>query len=93
MAGRSLLYGNLWTMEHFGRLPTIRDNMPVLLDPYASYTLDWPAVYTANHPPLYYLLTYRIMLAAGGDGPEGLLPRLYALRLFSIVPFSSTRMM
>lgn len=80
-------YGNLWTMEHFGRLPTLGDNMPVILDPYSSFTLDWPAVYTANHPPLYYLLTYRIMLAAGSDGPEGLLPRMYALRLASIVPF------
>ncbi len=80
-------YGNLWTMEHFGRLPTLSDNMPVVLDPYSMYTLDWPAVYTANHPPLYYLLTYRIMRAAGSDAPEDLLPRLYALRLASILPF------
>ena len=60
-------YGYLWTMEHFGRLPTLGDNMPVVLDPYSMYTLDWPAVYTANHPPGYYLLLYQIMTWAGTD--------------------------
>src|SRR5215218_11022647 len=74
-------YGYLWTMEHFRRLPTLDDNMPVLLGPYDIYTLDWPAVYTANHPPGYYLLTYPIMKLAGTDAPGDILPRLYALRL------------
>ncbi len=80
-------YGNLWTIEHFGRLPILDDNLPVILGPYANYTLDWPAVYTANHPPGYYLLTYPIMRAAGDDTAASLLPRLYALRLASILPF------
>src|SRR5215217_2852971 len=30
-------YGYLWTMEHFERLPTLGDNMPVVLDPYSMY--------------------------------------------------------
>ena len=83
-------YGYLWTMEHFRRLPTLNDNMPVLLGNYDSYTLDWPAVYTANHPPGYYLLIYPIMKLAGTDAPADLLPRLYALRLASILPFLLT---
>jgi len=80
-------YGYLWTMEHFERLPTLGDNMPIVLDPYSMYTLDWPAVYTANHPPGYYLLLYKIMTWAGTDAAGDLLPRLYALRLASVLPF------
>ncbi len=80
-------YGYLWTMEHFGRLPTLDDNLPVVLDPYSSFTLNWPAVYTANHPPGYYLLTFPIMKLAGTDAAADLLPRLYALRLASILPY------
>ena len=80
-------YGYLWTMEHFERLPTLGDNMPVVLDPYSMYTLDWPAVYTANHPPGYYLLIYKIMTRVGTDAAQDLLSRLYALRLASILPF------
>jgi 4-amino-4-deoxy-L-arabinose transferase-like glycosyltransferase len=83
-------YGYLWTMEHFGRLPTLNDNLPVILGQYDIYTLDWPALYTANHPPLYYLLTYPIMRLAGTDAPGDLFLRLYALRLASIVPFLVT---
>ncbi len=83
-------YGYLWTMEHFGRLPTLDDNLPVVLDRYHDYTLDWPAVYTANHPPGYYLLTFPIMKLAGTDAAEDLLPRLYALRLASILPYLLT---
>ena len=80
-------YGYLWTMEHFGRLPTLDDNLPVLLDPYSAFTLDWPAVYTANHPPGYYLLLFPIMKLAGTDAADDLLPRLYALRLAAIPPY------
>lgn len=80
-------YGYLWTMEHFGRLPTLDDNLPVILDQYSYYTLDWPAVYTANHPPGYYLLTFPIMKLAGTDAAADLLPRLYALRLAAILPY------
>ncbi len=80
-------YGYLWTMEHFGRLPTLDDNLPVVLDPYSFFTLNWPAVYTANHPPGYYLLTFPVMKLAGTDAAADLLPRLYALRLASILPY------
>lgn len=83
-------YGYLWTMEHFGRLPTLDDNLPVVLDPYSAYTLDWPAVYTANHPPGYYLLTFPIMKLAGSDAAADLLARLYALRLAAILPYLLT---
>jgi 4-amino-4-deoxy-L-arabinose transferase-like glycosyltransferase len=83
-------YGYLWTMEHFGRLPTLDDNLPVVLDPYSSFTLNWPAVYTANHPPGYYLLAFPIMKLAGTDSAADLLPRLYALRLASILPYLLT---
>src|SRR3569623_1518972 len=50
-------YGYLWTMEHFHRLPTLADNLPVVLGQYDIYSLDWPAVYTANHPPGFLLAT------------------------------------
>ena len=80
-------YGYLWTMEHFGRIPTLDDNLPVILDPYSSFALNWPAVYTANHPPGYYLLIFPIMKLAGTDAAADLLPRLYALRLASIPPY------
>jgi 4-amino-4-deoxy-L-arabinose transferase-like glycosyltransferase len=83
-------YGYLWTMEHFHRLPTLDDNLPVVLGQYDMFSLDWPAVYTANHPPGYYLLTYPIMKLAGSDAPGDLFARLYALRLASIVPFLLT---
>lgn len=83
-------YGYLWTMEHFGRLPTLNDNLPVVLDPYSAYTLDWPAVYTANHPPAYYLLVFPIMKLAGSDAAGDLLRRLYSLRLAAILPYLLT---
>ena len=83
-------YGYLWTMEHFGRIPTLDDNLPVVLEPYSSFTLNWPAVYTANHPPGYYLLLFPIMKFAGTDAAADLLPRLYALRLASILPYLMT---
>lgn len=75
-------FGYIWTMETFGRLPTLDDNLPVALGDYAEYTLDWPALYSANHPPLYYLLARPVYRLAGPD----YLAKLYALRLFSI-PF------
>lgn len=75
-------FGYLWTMARFGRLPTLRDNLPVTLDRYNWATLDWPAVYTATHPPLYYLLAWPVYQLAG----PSLLTKLYLLRLVS-VPF------
>lgn len=75
-------FGYIWTMEQFGRLPILDDNLPLALERYAEYTLDWPALYTANHPPLYYLLARPVYDWAGPD----YLTKLYALRLFSI-PF------
>src|SRR5919202_5779854 len=46
--------GYLRILAELGRLPTFRDTLPDALGEYAPYTLDWPALYTANHPPLYY---------------------------------------
>ncbi len=75
-------FGYIWTIEEYDRLPTLNDNLPIVLEGYADFTLDWPALYTANHPPLYYLLARPIYALAGEDP----LAKLYALRLFSI-PF------
>lgn len=74
--------GYIWTMEQYGRLPTLGDNLPLALENYADFTLDWPALYSANHPPLYYLLARPLYTLAGED----FLAKLYALRLLSI-PF------
>ena len=78
--------GNLWTLTEFGRLPLLSDNIPPALEPYSRFTLDWPALYTAAHPPLYYLLAWPAYLLAGTD----FLARLYALRLLAIPPFLLT---
>lgn len=70
------------TLAGEGRVPTLADRIPAGLFAYSRYTLDWPALYAAAHPPLYYLLGLPIFDLAG----ENWLARLYALRLFS-VPF------
>ncbi len=74
--------GYLRVLAELGRLPTFRDTLPDALGEYAPYTLDWPALYTANHPPLYYALAWPAYQLAGPD----FLAQLYALRLVSI-PF------
>ena len=74
--------GYLRVLAELGRLPTFWDTLPDALNTYAPYTLDWPALYTANHPPLYYVLAWPAYHLAGPD----YLAQLYALRLVSI-PF------
>ncbi len=74
--------GYLRVLAGLGRLPTFRDTLPDALGDYAPYTLDWPALYTANHPPLYYALAWPAYQLAGSD----FLTQLYALRLVAI-PF------
>lgn len=79
-------FGYIWTIDQYGRLPTLDDNLPAALEDYVNFTLDWPALYTANHPPLYYLLVRPVYALAGEDW----LVKLYALRLLSILPFLLT---
>ncbi len=57
--------GYLWTIIEYKRLPTLSDNLPVALSAWAYFTLDWPALYTANHPPLYYLLARPLYMWLG----------------------------
>jgi 4-amino-4-deoxy-L-arabinose transferase-like glycosyltransferase len=64
------------------RLPTLHDSLTPDLIPWTRFGLDWPALYTANHPPLYYLLATPVIRIAG-SGP---LEQLFLLRLLSI-PF------
>lgn len=70
------------TLADSGRVPTLADQIPTALARYSRFTLDWPALYTAPHPPLYYLLGLPVYALAGPSW----LARLYALRLFA-VPF------
>lgn len=70
------------TLAETGRVPTMASRIPAGLADFSRYTLDWPALYTATHPPLYYLLGLPLFQLAG----PGWLERLYALRLLSI-PF------
>lgn len=74
--------GYLWLLAGRWRLPTLGDSLPAALEPFNAFTLNWPAVYTAIHPPLYYVVAWPAYALAGGDW----LARLYLLRLVS-VPF------
>jgi 4-amino-4-deoxy-L-arabinose transferase-like glycosyltransferase len=74
--------GYLATLADDGRLPTFSDDLPASLEAYSRFTLDWPAIYTANHPPLYYVVSIPAYKLAGSDH----LSQLYAVRLVSI-PF------
>ncbi len=73
-------------MTEFRGLPLLSDNLPAALAPCSRFTLDWPALYTANHPPLYYLLAWPAYHLAGPDP----LAQLYALRLVAIPLFLLT---
>ena len=75
--------GYLRTIATDGRLPTFSDTLPVALDDYSRFTLDWPALYTANHPPLYYVISLPAYELAGGD----YLSQLYAVRLVAVPMF------
>jgi 4-amino-4-deoxy-L-arabinose transferase-like glycosyltransferase len=74
--------GYLRVLAEEGRLPHLWDQLPAALEPYSRYTLDWPALYTANHPPLYYVLALPFYWLAGSDYES----QLYAVRLAAI-PF------
>lgn len=76
-------YGYIATLDREQRLPTLADNLPPETGPWSRFTLDWPAVYTANHPPLYYLLALPLYRLA----PVDVESRLFALRLFSVPLF------
>lgn len=76
-------YGYIATLDREQRLPTLADNLPPETGPYSRFTLDWPAVYTANHPPLYYLLAWPLYRLA----PLDVEARLFVLRLFSVPLF------
>jgi 4-amino-4-deoxy-L-arabinose transferase-like glycosyltransferase len=76
-------YGYVATLDRERRLPTLADNLPPETGPYSRFTLDWPALYTANHPPLYYLLAWPFYRLAGPDVEA----RLYAMRLLSVPLF------
>jgi 4-amino-4-deoxy-L-arabinose transferase-like glycosyltransferase len=68
------------------RLPTFSDRLPASLEPYSRYTLDWPALYSANHPPLYYVLAWPFYRLAGANE----LAQLYAMRLLAVPLFLLT---
>lgn len=74
--------GYQWILAGRWRLPTLGDTLPAALEPFNTFTLNWPAVYTAIHPPLYYLVAWPVYALAGSDW----LARLYLPRLVS-VPF------
>jgi 4-amino-4-deoxy-L-arabinose transferase-like glycosyltransferase len=78
--------GYLRTLAADGRLPTFADELPAELEPYSRYTLDWPAVYTANHPPLYYALAWPVFRLADDDA----LSQLYLARLVAVPLFLLT---
>ncbi|MDQ3547837.1 MAG: glycosyltransferase family 39 protein, partial [Chloroflexota bacterium] len=78
--------GYLGTIANDGRLPTFSDQLPAALATYSQFTLDWPTLYTANHPPLYYLVSLPAYELAGGD----YLKQLYAVRLVAIPLFVLT---
>jgi len=78
--------GYLGTMANDGRLPTFSDRLPAALADYSQFTLDWPALYTANHPPLYYLVSLPAYELAGGD----YLKQLCAVRLVAVPLFLLT---
>jgi 4-amino-4-deoxy-L-arabinose transferase-like glycosyltransferase len=74
--------GYMRVLVRLRQLPTFSDRLPDSLSEYARYTLDWPALYTANHPPLYYVLAAPAFVLAG----ESELRQLYFVRLAAI-PF------
>jgi 4-amino-4-deoxy-L-arabinose transferase-like glycosyltransferase len=74
--------GYLSTVAEDGRIPTFSDRLPEEMEPYSRYTLDWPALYTANHPVLYYVTALPFYWFA----PDDLEGQLYAVRL-AAVPF------
>ncbi len=83
--------GYLWTIDRYRRLPTLSDNLPPALEPWGAFTLDWPALYTANHPPLYYMLAWPVYWVVGSPLTEAdFLTQLYAVRLLGIPPFLLT---
>jgi len=71
----------LATLAEDGRIPTFSDEIPTELEPYSRYTLDWPALYTANHPVLYYVTALPFYWLAPDDHEA----RLYAVRLAAVV--------
>ena len=78
--------GYLATIANDGRLPTLSDRLPPALDEFSRFTLDWPALYTANHPPLYYLVSLPAYALAGGSYES----QLYAVRLVAVPLFLVT---
>ena len=83
--------GYIWLLDHVGRLPTLADRLPETLSPYATFTVNWPALYTANHPPLYYLIAWPVYRFAGSPVElDGFLRALYLLRLLAIPPYLLT---
>jgi 4-amino-4-deoxy-L-arabinose transferase-like glycosyltransferase len=78
--------GYLGTLANEGRLPTLSDRLPAALEAYSSFTLDWPALYTANHPPLYYV-TSLLAYWLAGDSYQA---QLYAVRLMAVPLFLLT---
>jgi 4-amino-4-deoxy-L-arabinose transferase-like glycosyltransferase len=78
--------GYLWVLDQYRRWPTLQDNLPDALSAYSRFTLDWPALYTAFHPPLYYVLAWPVYHLAGDD----FLSRLYGVRLVAIPFFLMT---
>ena len=78
--------GNIRVIDRLGRLPTLGDDLPLSWVEFSRFTLDWPALYTANHPPLYYLLAWPFFRLAGDDP----LAQLYAVRFFAVPWFLAT---
>lgn len=78
--------GYLATIANEHRLPTFDDTLPSALEGYSRFTLDWPALYTANHPPLYYLVAWPAYAISGSD----YLSQLYSVRLVSVPLFLLT---
>ncbi|HYI16594.1 MAG TPA: glycosyltransferase family 39 protein [Thermomicrobiales bacterium] len=78
--------GYLGTIANEGRLPTFSDRLPAALEEFSRFTLDWPALYTANHPPLFYLISLPAYELAGGSYEA----QLYAVRLMSVPLFLIT---
>ncbi len=78
--------GYLATIAVDGRLPTFSDTLPSALEPYSRFTLDWPALYTANHPPLYYVIALPFYELAGSSYEA----KLYAVRMVAVPLFLIT---
>ena len=79
-------FGYVWAIDHFQRVPTLHDNLPTELSSYSRFTLDWPALYSAYHPPLYHWLAWPVYQLAAPD----VLAHLYALRLLAIPSYLLT---